>query len=158
MCQPGVCKYNTKGERMIDRFAGEYSFLSNFYSLPPFLSWDDGIQYPTVEHYFQAHKTLDPEARAELAAAPTAARAKALGRGVALRLDWEGVKLVVMREALEYKFCQDSHLSKLLTQTGDALLCEGNYWGDRYWGVMNGKGQNWLGHLLMARRAELRGA
>lgn len=26
--------------------------------------------------------------------------------------------------------------------TGDAILIEGNYWNDTYWGKCNGEGQN----------------
>lgn len=40
--------------------------------------------------------------------------------------------------------------------TDDAELVEGNTWGDRYWGVVDGVGENRLGKLLMERRAELR--
>ena len=140
---------------MIDSFSGEYSFLSNFYAVPPFLALDDGIQYPTVEHYFQAHKALDLDVRALVASARTAAQAKSLGRSLRLRSDWDGVKLDVMRCALAHKFAERTFLAQLLCQTGDAYLREGNYWGDRYWGFSKGQGQNWLGHLLMARRAEL---
>ena len=34
-------------------------------------------------------------------------------------------------------------------------LVEGNTWGDRYWGVYNGQGKNWLGRLLMQVRGEI---
>ena len=42
---------------MIDRFDGDYAFLSNFY---PTLIFDsnDGFVYPTVEHFFQAKKSV----------------------------------------------------------------------------------------------------
>jgi predicted NAD-dependent protein-ADP-ribosyltransferase YbiA (DUF1768 family) len=30
---------------------------------------------------------------------------------------------------------------------------EGNSWGDTYWGVCKGKGQNKLGHILMQVRS-----
>ena len=44
----------------ITSFAGEYSFLSNFYPCAITLDGDD---YPTVEHAFQAAKTDDPAQR-----------------------------------------------------------------------------------------------
>ena len=43
--------------KMIGEFRGEYSFLSNFHSSP---IMHEGQEYPTVEHLFQAVKTLDP--------------------------------------------------------------------------------------------------
>lgn len=48
------------------------------------------------------------------------------------------------------------------TNTGHGLLIEGTYWDDRIWGVdmlhPDRPGETWLGVLLMARRADLRGA
>ncbi len=39
--------------QVIDRFQGEYSFLSNFHPAPITF---ERIEYPTVEHAFQAAK------------------------------------------------------------------------------------------------------
>ena len=44
----------------IDSFSGEHKFLSNFY--PCNVTLDD-IGYPSVEHAYQAAKTLNPEER-----------------------------------------------------------------------------------------------
>lgn len=132
---------------------GTHSPLSNFYPSPFEL---DGHTWPTVEHYFQAAKSANPDGYHRVREAPTPGQAKRLGRGVALRADWEEVKLDVMREALAAKFAPESPLAAWLLDTGDALLVEGNTWNDRQWGVCDGVGRNWLGVLLMARRAELR--
>lgn len=45
----------------------------------------------------------------------------------------------------------------MLIATGDAILREGNHWGDRFWGVdaRTGEGENHLGRLLMELRAEI---
>ena len=42
--------------KTIDKFKNEHEFLSNFYPSP--ITIED-ITYPTVEHAFQAAKTLD---------------------------------------------------------------------------------------------------
>ena len=44
-----------------------------------------------------------------------------------------------------------------LIDTGDQELIEGNWWGDRFWGVdlKTNQGQNHLGMLLMKIRSEL---
>ena len=42
---------------MIDKFDGEYAFLSN-YSASPFKD-ECGDFYPTMEHYFQAQKATN---------------------------------------------------------------------------------------------------
>jgi hypothetical protein len=47
-------------------------------------------------------------------------------------------------------------LKQLLLATGDKELIEGNTWGDTFWGVCNGIGQNHLGKILMAKRTELK--
>lgn len=137
---------------VIDKFDGtEYGFLSNFYSSP--IQYE-GIVYPTVEHMFQALKALDIETRKKIANAATPGQAKRLGRSVALREDWEEVKVDVMRTALQLKFSDPTLRAKLIA-TGDAELIEGNTWNDRFWGVCRGTGKNMLGHLLMELRFSL---
>lgn len=48
---------------IINSFTGKYAFLSNFYPSPITI---DNIQYPTVEHAFQAQKTLDIKERIKI--------------------------------------------------------------------------------------------
>ena len=43
-----------------------------------------------------------------------------------------------------------------LLATGDAYLEEGNTWGDRIWGTVDGQGENRLGKILMQVRDEAR--
>ena len=137
---------------VIDNFRGEYSFLSNFY---PCELWWEGKQYNSLEQAFQASKTLDDNEREWIRTAPTPGKAKRRGRQITLRKDWEKIKFHVMEELLKRKF-DDPKLRKVLLATEDAELIEGNSWGDVVWGVYNGKGQNWLGKLLMKVREELR--
>ena len=142
---------------MINCFEGEFAFLSNFYGSP--IS-DGEITYPTVEHYFQAMKTPSMEEAVEIAAAPTPGRAKRLGRKCQLRLDWEEIKIPVMRSALRKKFSDPGLKAKLLA-TGDQYLEEGNYWCDNFWGVcycnkcQDTIAHNHLGKLLMELRTKL---
>ena len=135
---------------MIDKFEGQYFFLSNFFSAP--ITYN-GITYKNNEAAFQAQKcpyrvhefeNLDPSV------------AKRLGRKVVLRHDWELVKDQVMYEILVAKFTQNAALKLLLLRTGDQELIEGNWWNDRYWGVCKGEGKNTLGKLLMKLRQEIR--
>ena len=137
----------------IDRFTGDYDFLSNFHPSPIEV---DGVTYPTVEHAFQAAKTSIPEEKQAVAAATTPGSAKRLGRKVQLRPDWEEVKVGIMEDLVRLKFTTHADLRAQLLATGDAELVEGNNWNDRFWGVCKGSGQNHLGKLLMKIRAELR--
>jgi len=138
----------------IDSFEGEFRFLSNFY--PSRIKFEDAV-YESVEHAFQAAKTLDKAERAEVRAAPSPGKAKRLGRKVTLREDWETVKVPIMRTLVEEKFC-NHELMKKLSATGDAELIEGNTWQDVFWGVdiNTGEGKNKLGLILMAVRADIR--
>lgn len=133
---------------MINRFDGDYAFLSNFYEFPVMF---DGILYPTNEHAFQAAKTLDFEERKAIAALPTPGKAKRAGRRVSLREDWENVKDSIMKEICLVKF-SNKELRDKLVQTKPHELIEGNTWNDRYWGVCNGTGENHLGKILMEIR------
>ena len=135
----------------IKSFRGSNEFLSNMY---PCWAWLDGVSYPSVEHAFQAAKTLDLEKRRLFQVCPVKA-AKKEGRLVDLRPDWEKVKLDIMYSLLKSKF-SDAELKQKLLETGDKQLIEGNTWNDTYWGVCKGVGENHLGKLLMQVRSELR--
>ena len=142
----------------IDSFNRDYAFLSNFYESPIEF---EGIKYPTVEHYFQAMKTLNLSERKNIADAPTPGKAKQFGRSVWLRADWENVKDDVMLAGLRLKF-QIPELRTELLNTGDAELIEGNFWHDNTWGdcvcdkCLDKPGENRLGKLLMKVREEIR--
>ncbi len=138
----------------IDHFVGEYDFLSNFY---PSDVWLDGECYRTVEHAYQAAKTLDPAARKRIQIRQRPGDAKRLGQSVEMRPDWDDVKRDVMGMLLRQKFSPAMGLDDRLLATGDAELIEGNWWNDRYWGVCDGEGENHLGKLLMQIRLELSG-
>lgn len=130
---------------MIDSFTGEYRFLSNFY---PCKVVFDSITYDSVEHAYQAPKTLDLARRELIRDASTPGVAKRLGSKVKLRDDWEVVKCRIMYDLLKQKF-RDPELRRKLLATGAHKLVEGNTWGDTYWGKCNGVGKNYLGKLLM---------
>lgn len=137
----------------IDRFTGDHSFLSNFHPSPVAL---DGETYTTVEHAFQAAKTRDPAARKRIREAKTPGSAKALGRRVQLRTDWEDVKVEIMTDLVRQKFTAHPDLATKLLGTRGAELVEGNTWGDRFWGMSRGTGRNELGRILMKVRTEIR--
>lgn len=73
-----------------------------------------------------------------------------------MREDWDLVKLAIMYEGLIYKFTQNEYLKHKLLSTGDVQLEEASP-TDYYWGTgEDGTGENWLGHLLVTLRTELR--
>ena len=143
---------------MINTFEGEFAFLSNFYPSP---IEKDGIEYPTVEHFFQAMKTTNLEERKAIAKARTPGVAKRMGRQVHLRPEWEDIKVDIMRQGLNLKF-SDLELRMRLLNTGGAPLVEGNTWHDNTWGdcmcpkCIDIQGHNILGKLLMDLREQVR--
>ena len=142
------------GNTTIDSFTigAGYAFLSNFH---PSTIVVDGHKYATVEHAYQAHKTLNEGSRELIRSAADPAAAKKLGRGVEMRPDWDAVKVDLMRQFVRKKF-ESPFLAHALLGTGDANLVYGNTWNDRFWGVCRGAGHNWLGRILMEVRDEIR--
>jgi len=138
---------------MIGPFTGNFRFLSNFYPLRRFV-WR-GEEWPTVEHAFQAAKVMGGPVWERIKLAKTPGEAKRMGRRAALREDWESVKVPIMYELLTIKF-RDPYLFRKLLETGEHDLVEINDWGDTFWGVCNGKGENFLGMLLMLVRDDKR--
>ncbi|MBO5435308.1 NADAR family protein [bacterium] len=137
---------------MINNFRGKFFFLSNFYSADVKY---DGLLYKNNEAAFQAQKTLDLRERKTFAYM-SPSEAKKAGRHVKLRPDWETVKYDYMLDICRAKFAQNPALAEQLIATGDEELIEGNDWGDKTWGMVNGEGQNLLGKILMQVRDELR--
>lgn len=140
--------------KTINEFQGDYRFLSNFYHAPLRII---GIPYLNSEAAFQACKTLDTDVRATFSTVDPAT-AKKMGRKIELRPNWDDgiTKVECMELCLWAKFSMNPELRKKLLATGDAKLIEGNNWGDTYWGVCKGKGQNILGKLLMEIRTNMR--
>ncbi len=136
---------------VIDRFKDDFGFLSNFHEATIYV---DGERYRSVEHAYQAYKTLDPQARKLIQDAAKPGQAKKLGQAVTLRDDWGDVKISLMRSFVRKKF-ENPFLRPLLAATGNAILIEGNTWNDTFWGVCRGVGENWLGKILMEVREEI---
>ena len=148
--------------KIISRFRGKYRFLSNF-SESPFTF--EGLRYPTVEHAYQERKTLDPKQRVVIRTSPNVVTAARIGRSKStiLRPDWYDIKGKIMEPLVYEKFKQNPELAKMLIETGDAILIEGNYWHDNYFGLCScvkcHEGEqplNMLGEILMMVRSRLR--
>lgn len=134
---------------VIDRFTGEYAFLSNFYHAPLTVL---GIPFQSSEAAFMACKTLDIEVRKTFSNVPPNV-AKKMGRKLKLREGWDEIlRVECMELCVRSKFQHNPNLAEKLAATGNKKLIEGNDWGDTYWGVCKGHGENMLGKLLMEVR------
>ena len=170
----------------IMRFDKSYRFLSNFW-ITPFKY--NGVVYDCTEKAYQAAKFthLTPEEIANtgiinpndlpsdlnmndpqfiekyFAKLKSPMDAKHLGKVFPLRPDWDTKKYNIMREIVYAKFSQNASLKKLLLNTGDATLIEGNHWHDNIWGKCDCANckhktqKNMLGVILMKTRSKLKG-
>jgi N-glycosidase YbiA len=147
-----------------------FFFLSHFYAAEIAI---DGETWPTVEHFFQSRKSLDPEFRSAIRACVHPGMAKRLGaapegprkhsgqswfraNGQKHRADWQEIRLDLMRQADLAKFSQHARLRELLLATEDAEIVEDTTM-DSFWGNgPDGKGENWAGRILTEVRARLR--
>jgi ribA/ribD-fused uncharacterized protein len=142
---------------MIKEFRGENWFLSNFFITPVTFR---GIVYPSSENAYMSAKSDDPQWKAYCANPNiTPADAKENAKYIRLVNDWHILKFIVMEECLRSKFENPTLREKLLA-TGTQNIQEGNWWGDRIWGVDLKEnpniGENHLGRLLMKIRDELK--
>jgi ribA/ribD-fused uncharacterized protein len=154
---------------VIDSFRGEYNFMSNFYASDIDISfvWAPQVKFvmPTGEHAFQCLKCVTSDMSVDekmlwllqIARAASPNEAKKLGRTIKIDVaKWNRDSEGFMGRIQQQKYLQNPHLAEKLLATGDATLIEGNDWGDRLWGQVNGKGENKLGKILMAVRDQLR--
>lgn len=146
-----------------------FGWLSHLYRARIVL---DDETWGSVEHYYQAQRSLDPEYRKAIREATSPGIAKRLAarpeaprrissqswfrkNGQQPRADWQEVKLSNMRRADEAKFVQNPALGALLLATAAAEIIEDSPF-DPYWGVgSDGQGLNWAGRVLMEVRAAL---
>lgn len=128
--------------KIIDSFSGEYRWLSNFWI-------HDTVNGLSVEHLYQAAKATTMDDYLNVLACRTPGAAKRMGKEIVCRSDWDDVRLTLMEHFLREKFVWNTTLAVKLRETSHCLLVEGNHWGDTFWGVCDGKGENHLGKLLM---------
>jgi ribA/ribD-fused uncharacterized protein len=153
---------------MINTFTGRWRFLSNFY---PVKIEHKGIIYPSVENFYVAMKIKEdqvinnkfitaPDCHELISKIRNPAEAKKLGKIIKVRKDWDEIKFKIMEWGVNEKF-KNPELSKMLIDTGEEELIEGNFWHDVYWGKCNcgrcgNTGENNLGKILMSVREKIK--
>ncbi|HEU5074736.1 MAG TPA: NADAR family protein [Polyangiaceae bacterium] len=145
--------------------------LSQWYPAP---FSEDGVCYPTAEHYMMAGKARlfgDEAMLAAILKAVSPAEAKQLGRRVQGFVDaqWKQHCSRIVVSASVLKFGQNPRLGSFLLASGDSVIVEASP-RDRIWGIgmsrnnprardpRHWRGQNLLGFALMTARHELRHA
>lgn len=144
---------------MINSFTGKHAYLSNMH---PCIIQVNGKQWSSLEHAYQAAKTVDPDWQERIRVAENPKLAKRLGQACPKHIGWDGSRVHVMRELLRIKFAPTSQLADLLLLTFEEELVEGNFWHDNYWGscicynCSSKQKSNNLGKLLVEVRCELK--
>lgn len=117
---------------------------------------EDGIEYRTSEHYFQANKfkyrSKDYMDVVD-SGSPKDAAHTGRDRSRPIKANWEDIKAKVMLHTIRLKFDQHPELKDLLLGTGEKYIVEDSP-VDWIWGCGSDRtGENYLGRLLMILRA-----
>lgn len=139
----------------IDNFNGVFDFLNNEYPCAVYL---EGRLYPSVFHAFQAARSEKDHERAKIALAESLQELYELATEIEDPPEWANKRLTVMEKCLRDKFRRHRELRERLRKTGNRDLI--NTYADRstsnlFWGMVEGKGQNHLGHLLQNIRLDI---
>lgn len=134
--------------------AGRLGYLSNSYQA---VFYEEGISWPSVEHYFQAHKFPNIPYYDIIRTAPTPEKAKEYGRSSKYKIlsNWDKIREDIMRNAMRLKFSQNLILREALKDTKNNHIeydSDEDFWGNG----TKGNGQNLMGECLMAIREELK--
>lgn len=169
--------------KKIERFQGEYRWLSNFWEMDePFVDivikdiFYVEVKYPTSEHLYQAMKINRASERLAMIKKHDfcnreAGQVKKISRSFVLYPGWDHDKEGIMYEIQRFKYGGAGLRKKLLSTTMNntkqvtrqqydnldryQYIEEGNTWGDTYWGICKGKGENHLGKIIMQVRNEI---
>jgi len=128
-----------------------YFCFSNFYRATFYL---DNFWWSTVEHYYQAHKSISKICQDNIRLAKSPHDAKKLGREIKVRPDWDDVKYDIMNKAVFAKFDQNHDIRVVLLSTGNLPIHEDSPY-DSVWGWRN-SGQDLLGKILVSVREMLK--
>ena len=138
-------------EKNIAGFVADYRWLSNYFLCR--VEWE-GRVYGSAEAAYHSGKYLRAERDVFTNLDPDPARKLSRAKPYDTAA-WEVRQVPTMREVVWAKFSQNPELAKKLLATGDRYLEETNWWGDSFWGVYRGEGQNLLGKIVMDTRARL---
>ncbi|MEK7621356.1 MAG: NADAR family protein [Patescibacteria group bacterium] len=158
---------------MIDSFNGRNFFLSNMSVVDNPLVTPDGARVLTAEHYYMSMRFIDEKTRFNVANARADDRDDRIfahglaAKKMAHQYILEGQphhkeryeRIAIMHSAVFCKFVTNPDFARLLLETQNQKLVEGNDWGDVFWGVSpvgSSNGENYLGKILMYVRQNIR--
>lgn len=148
---------------MFPDFPADAVFVSMTDALDPLAPFSrhgfvlEGLEWPSVEHYYQAMKFDDPSYREQIRGASHPAKAHKLGRKrrPRIRRDWDRVRETIMTRGTYMKCQTHEEVAEALLATGGRMLVEDSQY-DYFWGIgRDGRGYNRYGKVLSRVRARL---
>ena len=136
--------YNERKLAKIEGFFGYYEFLSNDYSAEVYYK---GYIYPTVSHAYHGARAPNEKARHIIHKSPTLSAMYEFAATFEDPKDWSFRHLRIMEALLRDKFRRRRDFRDKLVATGNRDLVNMTK-DDKFWGMVNGKGQNQLGRLV----------
>ena len=141
--------YIIHDDNQIKGFFYEFRWLSNFHPTPVLF---EGEMYPSSENAYQAAKCANLSDKVQFLTC-NPAQAKKFSKTILVKEGWHSMKYDAMAAIVFDKFYRNPDIRQGLIELRQKYLEETNHWGDVYWGVCKGKGENKLGKILMGVRA-----
>jgi|GEM_PF-241750 len=116
------------------------------------------VEWPSVEHYFQAMKFHNTTLQEKIRKANTPGAASRLGNENRhlIRDDWKQISLAILAFAIHAKFSQHAQLAQSLLETGTLPLVHDTHVHSSVFGAgPDYKGDNFVGRILMLVRTVL---
>lgn len=139
----------------ITNFNGDFDFLNNEFECEIYF---EGLFYPNVYNAYQAARTTSQFYRKKFTESLSSYEIYELSNQIDNPENWDANRLIVMEQLLRDKFLRHKELTQKLVETGNRQML--NSYSDKtvsnlYWGVVGNEGENHLGKLLMAIRADI---
>ena len=117
----------------------------------------EGMYWPTLEHYYQAMKFIDPDYRQLIRLSDTPAKASELGHAKKPKRqkDWKKNRVLMMIRGMYIKCRTFDDIAEEILETGSKVIMENSQY-DYYWGCGRDRlGHNQYGKVLMNVREKL---
>lgn len=123
----------------------EHFFLNNKYSCKIYIL---GRHFGNAEAAYQAHKTKEPQI-INIFTTLDAVSSQSIGRSVKTYDGWENDRVRVMLLVVFEKFRQNPQILDRLLNTENQKLVAVSISKEKFWGCLDGEGENVLGKILM---------
>lgn len=139
----------------ISSFTGYFEFLHNNFLTPVYY---EGSLYSSVTHAYHAARSNDETTRNAILNAESFHTVANISSRIQDPEDWPNRRLNVMERLVRDKFRRSKELQEKLKATEKrdiTMTYEDEKKGNLFWGMVNGKGQNQLGRIIMKIRDDI---